>query len=682
MSDFNEPVSNLAVREEAHRLLELGYTPLPAVPEKKRPPFSWKRFQNTPPTHEELDQLFDKHPAATGLGIVTTGMVVLDFDSMSDGSPNPFPDDPEYMMALSVAPAVESPRGGLHLYFQAPTGLTIKNSASKIADRVDVRAAGGFLMVPPSVRGDRGYEWRGGEILNVGPDQLPELPQFITDLLVVSSTARKASPVPTEGLIFEKVRNHTLFRLASKWRGMGLGHDQILVLLRLENVNRCRPPLEDAELKCIAASASKFPPNEPDDQFVDHPDPGPIPDRLFEVPGFVSRVMDLMLSTAPRPNRALSFAGALMLLAHLAGRKVCTSTDLRTNIYIIALGSSGIGKDHQRKVIKIILFELGIGDTLIGSIASGQALEDEVRKNPSCLALTDEIDEVLMAIRQDKSGTRQNLPKVFMELFTSASAPYQTRVKVGHERSHVDQPNLCLFGTAIPERFFESLSARMMDDGFLARSIIVEGGQLGPRQQPGRIEIPEGILASARYWLEIESDASWDKDHPVPRVVAPNDEATGVLEQAADDFDEARRKAQADGDVSAVSIWARAWEHTSKFALLYAISESPETTYISREAALWAVEFVGHHTRRLIATIHGSIAENAFHALLIKARRKLAGAPNRTMPHSKFLKNMHVTTRDLDQIITVLEQSGEIQVTGRGVDQSATRGIFYRLVSE
>ena len=669
------------LRDEAHRLLELGYAALPADAAEKRPLIAWKKFQAALPTAEELDQLFDDCPQLTGIGIVTNGLVVLDLDTLPDGSPNPFPEDPEHRMALSCAPAVTTPRGGLHLYFQAPVGSTITNSASKLANRVDVRAAGGFLLVPPTVRGDRRYEWRGGDVLNVPLNQLPGLPQFILDLLEVPTTPAHFSPVPQAGPIVEGHRNDTLFRLAAKWRGQGHVEADILAMLRRHNTDRCLPPLDALELEKIAKSASAYAPNEPDEPAVEHGDPGALPDRLFAIPGFVSCVMDLMLTTAPRPNRQLAFAGALSLLATLAGRKVCTESDLRTNLYLIALGPSGIGKDHPRKVIKEILFAVGLGDAVIGSIASGQALEDEVQKHPSCLALTDELDELMMAIRQDKSGTRQNLPKVLMELFTSASVHYQTRAKAGQDRSHVDQPNLCLFGTAVPERFYESVSARMMDDGFLGRSIIIEAGQLGRRQRAGRIVIPDDLLAGARYWVGIESQTYWDNVHPTPRVVSPDLDAANILEQAADDFDEIRRKVQAAGDVSAVSIWARAWEHASKLALLYAISEQPETTVISRAAAMWAVEFADHHSRHLIATTHGSVAENAFHGLLIKAKSKLRNSPHQTMTRTRLVKNMHLSARDLEQVLSALIEGGEIEVLGGGPASTHQRGVSYRLVS-
>jgi hypothetical protein len=74
-------------------------------------------------------------------------------------------------------------------------------------------------------------------------------------------------------------------------------------------------------------------------------DPGPLPDELLRVPGFVSDVMDHCLATAPYPNAALAFCGALSLQAALAGRKVRDSADNRTNIYLLALAYSSVGKD-------------------------------------------------------------------------------------------------------------------------------------------------------------------------------------------------------------------------------------------------------------------------------------------------------------------------------------------------
>jgi len=61
-------------------------------------------------------------------------------------------------------------------------------------------------------------------------------------------------------------------------------------------------------------------------------DPGPIPDALFDVPGFVGQVMDFCLATAPYPSRALAFCGAMTLLSFLTGRKVMEPGELRPNL--------------------------------------------------------------------------------------------------------------------------------------------------------------------------------------------------------------------------------------------------------------------------------------------------------------------------------------------------------------
>ena len=51
---------------------------------------------------------------------------------------------------LPATVEVVTPRPGRHLYFRMP-GAPLRNSASKIAPGIDVRAAGGFVVCPPSI---------------------------------------------------------------------------------------------------------------------------------------------------------------------------------------------------------------------------------------------------------------------------------------------------------------------------------------------------------------------------------------------------------------------------------------------------------------------------------------------------------------------------------------------------
>jgi putative DNA primase/helicase len=55
-----------------------------------------------------------------------------------------------------------SPSGSWHVYFKWPEGVTIDNSASRIAAGVDARGDGGMVIAAPSVKpeADRAYRWK------------------------------------------------------------------------------------------------------------------------------------------------------------------------------------------------------------------------------------------------------------------------------------------------------------------------------------------------------------------------------------------------------------------------------------------------------------------------------------------------------------------------------------------
>src|SRR5690606_16345409 len=120
-------------------------------------------------------------------------------------------------------------------------------------------------------------------------------------------------------------------------------------------------------------------------------DPGPIPEHLFQVPGFVSQVMDFTLANAPYPNVGLAFCGAMALQSYLCGRKVCDPGDLRPNIYLLALASSGTGKDFPRKVNARVLFEIGHIASLGDKFASGEGIQDALARTNAMLFQNDEM---------------------------------------------------------------------------------------------------------------------------------------------------------------------------------------------------------------------------------------------------------------------------------------------------
>jgi hypothetical protein len=87
---------------------------------------------------------------------------------------------------------VATPSGGWHLYFAAPDGSQIRNSAGLIGPRVDVRASGGYVVGAGSVVDGKPYE--------VLDDMPPApLPAWITRALTPRSPRAKEAKEANKG---------------------------------------------------------------------------------------------------------------------------------------------------------------------------------------------------------------------------------------------------------------------------------------------------------------------------------------------------------------------------------------------------------------------------------------------------------------------------------------------------
>jgi Bifunctional DNA primase/polymerase, N-terminal/Protein of unknown function (DUF3987) len=500
--------------------------------------------------------------------------------------------------------------------------------------------------------------------------------------------------------------------------GFGLDPAESLAILIHHYNPRCNPPWSDKELQHKVNQAATKPherpfgwlrddgPIESDDSDVDlskfmvgkrppsvanvsppaetTPDPGQLPERLFNVPGFVRRVMDFTLANAPYPNIGLAFCGAMALQSFLAGRKVCTSGDLRTNLYLLALASSGTGKEFPRKVNSQILFQIGMSASLGDKFASGEGIQDALVRTGRMLFQNDEMDGVLRQINLDRENSRESIPNILLTLYTSAGDVYPIRVKANQKDAiHVDQPHLTLFGTATPQYFYESLSKRMLTNGFFARLNIIDVGKRGSGQSPGSArDIPGDILDTAKWWADFEpGTGNFLNFHPKPLVVQTTPDAAEAIDHLRLMTEKEYNAAEEALDEVARTAWSRTCEHAKKLALIYACSENHVEPLIGLPAVEWATEFAMHQTRRqlYLASVH--VAENPFHAECLKLLKRLSEQPEQRMQRQHLLKYMKCKAADLDQIIQTLIQQGEIEPITMPTTTKTAQG-FQRIAAE
>ncbi len=409
-------------------------------------------------------------------------------------------------------------------------------------------------------------------------------------------------------------------------------------------------------------------------------DPGPLPDELLRIPGFVSEVMDLSLQAAPYPNPPLAFCGAVALQAFLGGRKVRDPADNRTNLYLISLAYASSGKEFPRKVNAATLHAVGLTDGLGESFASGEGLQDGLNLTPCMLFQTDEIDGLLQSINKAKDARYENILGTLLKMYSSSNGYFPMRRKAGQQNPGIiDQPCLIIYGTAIPNEYYSALSERMLTNGFFARSIIIDAVCRGDGQEPSDFHPTPRIQETAQYWANFNpGKGNLEKFYPTPKIVPYTDDAKTLLIEARIACEAEYKLAEKRGDPVGTTVWGRTSEHIRKLSLIYAISANHREPSIDTSAARWATRFMMHQTRRMLFMAQGHVAANPFHAECLKAKQKLREASDHTLAHSVLLKRMKLDAQSFHRMMETLIAQGDVVLINQATAGRPFRG--YQLI--
>ena len=400
-------------------------------------------------------------------------------------------------------------------------------------------------------------------------------------------------------------------------------------------------------------------------------------ESLLHVPGFIDELTDYSMLTAQRPNRTLSFAGALAMLAHLAGRRFVGPNDTYPNIYLIALADSSVGKDWPRKLNRNVALKMRVPQTVQNSIGSGQSIEDALLRSPALLLQLDEFDTLLNVMKDEKSNKQatEAIWSALLTIFTNSSTYFSTRLKAmtakgGGGGEVVHNPSLSIFATAIPSNFYGALCKRALDSGLLARCLVLEADQRSRTNHNAGMSthpFPNSFLHRLRE-LEINDRRFSDKGEVDPRDIINVPFADGAADEMArvsDEADDLYEEAVRTRNELAKPIWGRSAELVSKFALLYAISENvgDSNNYaISREAVLWAWKFTKPLQLRMLDMVHERTSVSPMDALVQKALRAIKKAGKKGISRSDLATAKHFMSSEMDKIEETLLDQNQIVV--------------------
>ncbi len=219
---------------------------------------------------EVIRQWWDKHPRAN-IGIATGhGLFVIDIDPRSGGSL----EELQKRFALPDTAMVRTGGNGWHLYYFYSGSLG--NSAGKLAEGIDTRGFGGYVVAPPSLHASGSYyTWLNRtspvplpttiidalthpikKVFAVPTPVSPPLTSPLLDVPISDATQliqlAKATPIP------EGKRNSSMLSMAGALRQQGATVDAIFAALKVINLIQCEPPLTESEVKRIAAAAERW----------------------------------------------------------------------------------------------------------------------------------------------------------------------------------------------------------------------------------------------------------------------------------------------------------------------------------------------------------------------------------------------------------------------------------------
>jgi hypothetical protein len=145
---------------------------------------------------------------------------------------------------------------GMHYYFCWP-GVLVRNSASKVAPKVDVRGNGGYVLAPPSLHpSGRRYDWS----VDSG-DTIADAPAWLISL-AAADNGNSAKPAEhwqniVANDVNEGCRDDTAARLAGHLFRHYVDPRVIFELLLCWSAQRCKPPLPGRDIERIVLSVGK-----------------------------------------------------------------------------------------------------------------------------------------------------------------------------------------------------------------------------------------------------------------------------------------------------------------------------------------------------------------------------------------------------------------------------------------
>lgn len=684
-----------------------------------------------------IRQWWRQYPEAVpGIDLAKSGWLVIDADRKpSDGLAWLTAHAAQNGDDLDTPPAVDTPSGGRHLYYQntfdPPHGNGRGRLPPKIECGIDIRGHGGFVIAPGAVFADGGEYILHGSIFDAGPP-----PEWLVDLLsgpAVSlpiSITIAAEPmsdarldaygnVALDGLLAElassppgtrnEQANVIAFRAGQLVAGGCLDRGSTLSALEQTALSAWGIHPRDKALgpkgtitRALAAGerAPRGPMDEPAPEVeillgqgeTYDPDTGEIaqedtelPEHLTKVPGLLGEITDFITDTALYPQRGLALGAALTIVGTAAGRHLAGPLRCGTHLYVVGLAPSGAGKNHPLDQISTILAAADMRAHIGPSqFISMPAVINFLCRSPLAVCAMDEFGAFLKRINNKRaSGFEGAISGLLRTAWGASFGAMATPEWAQRASETIFSPALSIYGVSTAREFYDSLEGGDVTNGVLNRFLLIETKTRPEERHPLRAadDVPDTIIRGLK--------AIYNRNPLVTAqlcqsVKAPAYDKLTITTRA----EEVRRalvvdiRARGDADATLEPFLARTAENALRLATIATIGMGSMT--IDEDAMIWARDFVVWSSTRLAEGAGLYIADSEHQAVTNAVRRAIQEAGGRIRRRDLLRRVGHrYKARDLEDSIKALAEMEEVVIEKVMCDGGRGRpSYFYSVVRD
>lgn len=627
-----------------------------------------------------------------------------------------------------------TPRGGRHYVYLAPEQRVGSCTDVLPGSGIDVRADGGYVVVPSPA--SPGREWVVGDPFRVGEGgqiDIGPMPPWVLDLVTTrrsissrpgGAAAGRAMPLSERkvaairralphidnlprdnwirvgmalkstsareqaydlwvewsraepgGVKFDaEDQRYQWDRLAElRWDGSEV---TIATLFHMAKEGGYVPSLED-EMEAESVPAADAAPT----RIVE----SPFPAHLIDCPGLIGRMVEWMVETSPQPQPALCLASTLVTLGAVLGRRICSPTNLRTNIYALGVGETGCGKEPSIARPATLFAHAGLKKFIgPGEWKSDSGLRSALIAEPAHACLIDEFTKVLRQL----SGTQvpphlAGIKRYVLELFGRASSVHLAAAYADRKVNapiEIQEPNLGIYGAGVPGDLFAAMDRGAVADGFLNRFLVFfVDDHLPPRRRTGSDSTPPADLIAELRALEertrptgLHGLGSSLVTKTGCKTLSMTTEAEALVEEVWNAMRNRVKQLRLDGNPLA-DLWNRQAEHVVKVALVRVGCDDAFRS-IERRDIEWAHELVLWCLERTQGVAEMHIADSRTEALTKRVRRIIAAAGAAGLSGDGLSRATQWVRRgERKEILQTLVESGQILAQERRVNPKGGR---------